>query len=83
MFFDNCGIDDREMADILEGLSHIKDFKSLVTRMNYFNGLSIAKLEALLLKRLPNHLEEIRLIDCHMSAFHISEMIQLLMDKDS
>ena len=64
IFFCNSGIDDLEFSDILEGLKHLKDFKSIIYRANVFAELSIAKLEPLLLKRIPNHLQELKLIDC-------------------
>lgn len=56
VFFNNCGIDDQEFADILSGLSTLKDFKAISYRLNSFNELSLRALEPLLKKRLPNHL---------------------------
>ena len=74
VFFSNCGISDFEFSEILKGLHDIKDFKSIVYKMNAFSDLSVLNLRPLLLKRLPNHLEEIKLIDCQMNGSHISAL---------
>ena len=34
--FDNCGIDDDEMADLLQAFIQFKDFKSIIYRNNDF-----------------------------------------------
>ena len=82
VFFSNCGISDSEFSEILKGLRDIKDFKSIIYKMNAFNELSVQNLRPLLLKRLPNHLEEIKLIDCQMNGSHISSLIDLLLETD-
>jgi len=64
VFFDNCGIDDEEFAAILRGLAQLNDFKSITYKRNVFDELSLQEIVPLLHKRLPNHLEELRLIDC-------------------
>ena len=68
VLFDNCGINDYEFSQILDGLSKLKDFKSIIYKLNSFGELSLAKLQPLLMKRLPNHLDEIRLVDCRMGG---------------
>ena len=68
VLFDNCGINDYEFSQILDGLSKLKDFKSIIYKLNTFGELSLAKLQPLLMKRLPNHLDEIRLVDCRMGG---------------
>lgn len=83
MLFNNCGIDDSEFSSILEGLNHLKDFKSIIYKMNAFGELSLLKLGPLLEKRLPNHLEEIKLIDCQMHGSLIGKFIDLLISTDS
>ena len=83
VLFNNCGIDDQEFAFILEGLSKLKDFKSILYKMNSFRELSIQNLRPLLLKRLPNHLEEIKLIDCQLNGTHICKLIDLLFETNS
>ena len=34
LVFDNCGIDDSELAMILNGFKHVRDFKSLIYKDN-------------------------------------------------
>ena len=53
---------------ILEGLTHIKDFKSIIYKMNAINSLSLQKMIPILEKRLPMHLEELKLIDCKING---------------
>jgi Ran GTPase-activating protein (RanGAP) involved in mRNA processing and transport len=64
VYFDNCGIDDQEFSAILRGLAQLTDFKSIIYKRNVFDEDSLAAIIPLLHKRLPNHLEELRLIDC-------------------
>lgn len=78
IFFSNSGIDDLEFSEILEGLKHLKDFKSIIYRANVFAELSIAKLEPLLLKRIPNHLQELKLIDCQMLSSNVNKLLDLI-----
>lgn len=80
VFLSNCGINDKEFSEILKGLHQIKDFKSIVYKMNAFSEQSVLNLRPLLLKRLPNHLEEIKLIDCQMNGSSISALIDVLLE---
>jgi hypothetical protein len=64
IYFDNCGIDDQEFASILSGLAQLSDFKSIIYKRNVFDEDSLKAIVPLLHKRLPNHLEELRLVDC-------------------
>ena len=36
VFLNNCGIDDGEFSSILEGLNHLRDFKSIIYKANMF-----------------------------------------------
>jgi len=40
----NCGIDDYEFSEILDGLNKLKDFKSIIYKQNAFHDLSMAKI---------------------------------------
>ena len=80
--FSNCGIDDGEFSDILSGLACLKDFKSIIYRMNTFGDLSLAKMRPLMEKRIPYNLEELKLIDCQMTGSHVSRLIELLIETD-
>ena len=75
--FNNCGIDGDEFAEILKGLKKLKDVKSIIYKMNEMNQNSLNNLLPLFENRLPNHLAEIKLIDCQMH----SSLIEQLMDK--
>lgn len=83
VFLNNCGIDDGEFSSILEGLNHLKDFKSIVYKANLFGEKSLSSLEPLLRKRVPNHLEELTLIDCHMNSSLVCRLVDLLIDTKS
>ena len=60
---DNCGIDGKEFGDILNGLAQLPDFKSIIYKQNSFTKESLTALEALLDKKVPYHLEELKLVD--------------------
>ena len=64
---------------ILEGLEVVKDFKSIIYKMNPVSSLSIQKMAPLLEKRLPNHLEELKIIDCRINATLVSELMNSLL----
>ena len=64
----NCGVNGDQFAMILEGLAKLNDFKSIVYKMNGINLNAIRHLEPLFEKRIPHHLEELKIIDCKMSA---------------
>ena len=63
---------------ILEGLTKLNDFKSIIYKMNGINQKSIDNLQPLLAKRLPNHLEELKIIDCKMSGSLIESLLNTL-----
>lgn len=83
VLLNNCGVDDQEFSDVLEGLARLKDFKSIVYKMNAFQELSLRSLRPLLLKRLPYQLAEIKLIDCQMNGSHICKLMDLLAETNS
>ena len=66
---------------ILEGLAHLKDFKSIIYKMNTVNSLSLQKMVPIFEKRLPMHLEELKLIDCKINATLIAELMTSLLEK--
>ena len=47
VMFDNCGIDDREFAAILQGLDKLQDFKSIIYKRNIFDELSLEAIKPL------------------------------------
>ena len=46
--FDNCGIDDEEMAELLQAFVKFKDFKSIIYRQNNLGEESLEVLKQLL-----------------------------------
>ena len=75
VIFDNCGIDDEEMAAILNGILKLKDFKKIIYRQNTFAELSLEKLWKILLRKIPNNLEELRIENCKIERTITSELI--------
>lgn len=76
--FDNCGIDDREFAAILQGLDKLSDFKSITYKRNIFDALSLEAIKPLFRKRLPNHLEELVLIDLQISKPILNSLLDTI-----
>ena len=83
VFLNNCGIDDGEFSSILQGLNNLKDFKAIVYKANMFGEKSLNNLKPLLIKRVPNHLEELTLIDCHMNSSLVCRLVDQLIDTKS
>lgn len=54
--FENCGIDDGEMANLLQAFVQFKDFKSIIYRSNELNENSLVELKQLFAKGIPYHL---------------------------
>ena len=63
---------------ILEGLHKLKDFKSIIYKHNELNALAIAKLQPIFIKKVPNHLQELQIIDCKIHCVQIEEMLDLM-----
>ena len=59
VLLNNCGLSGDNFATIIEGLTLIKDFKSIIYKRNEINRLSIERLEPLLAKSIPFNLAEI------------------------
>lgn len=78
MLFNNCGITGDQMATILDGISKLKDFKALIYKNNELNRPAIQKLSHLLERGVPNHMLELQIIDCKMSATLIEDLMENL-----
>ena len=63
ILLDNCGIDGKKFAKILKGLETLPDFKSIIYKHNEFNEESLQALIPFFKKKMPFHLEELKLID--------------------
>ena len=71
VLLNNCGLTGNKFATILEGLTLIKDFKSIIYKRNEVNALSIERLAPLLQKNVPFNLAEIQIIDCKIHCVQI------------
>ena len=80
VLFSNCGITGDQFALILEGLTQLKDFKSIIYKMNTVNARSILMLKPIFEKRLPNHLEELKIIDCKIHSSMITQLLTAMLD---
>ena len=78
LLLNNNGITGDQFAEILEGMSKLRDFKSLIYKCNTINLHSLDVLKPVLAKRLPYNLEEIKLIDCKVSPGMISKLLESL-----
>ena len=81
MRFDNCGIDDGEMANLLEAFCQFKDFKSIIYRQNDFQEESLEGLKILLAKGVPYHLSELRISNCKLTPQVTSDLIEAIAKK--
>ena len=59
-------------------MAKLRDFKSLIYKQNTINLHSLEVLRPVLEKRLPHHLEEIKLIDCKVSPGMIARLLENL-----
>lgn len=83
VIFDNCGIDDTEFAAILRGIKKLKDFKKIIFKRNVFFKKSLAEIEEILVRKVPHHLEELRIENCKMDPSVSHEVIKLLLKKNA
>lgn len=81
IIFDNCGIDDTEFASILEGIQKLQDFKKIIYKYNVFEGMSLHNLIPLFQRKIPNHLEELRIENCKMSQEVTLNLIESIAEK--
>ena len=65
IYFDNCGIDDDELALLLEGLIPMTCFKKFVYINNVFEYAAMEAIKPILLHKYPNELLELRLVNVY------------------
>lgn len=75
VIFDNCGIEDEHFAAILGGINRLKDFKKIIYRRNEFQLKSLEQMKLILCKKIPNHLEELRIENCKIEPFVTEKLI--------
>ena len=57
------------------------DFKAFIYKANTLNFIAIDKLTPLLHRRMPNHMEELSLIDCKMGTTLIEHLMDSLLER--
>ena len=77
---DNNGMQDGDMAEILEGLTFQSQCSSLVIKRNEVGEKSLIEIQKLLWKKKPNHLDELRLIGCKCSPITTTNLLEMMMD---
>lgn len=75
ILFSNCGISDSSFAAIIRGVTKIKDFKSIIYKLNEFGPESVLALDQLFQKNVPFHFEELKLVDLKMSSKCIEDLL--------
>ena len=75
ILFNNNGMSGDQLAEILIGLQNIEDVKSITYRLNGINQKSLVAMVPLFERKLPYHLEELRLIDVKSSASLIDDLM--------
>ena len=81
--FDNCGIDDGEMASLLSAFSKFKDFKSIIYRHNELHEESLEGFCKLFKNKVPYHLEELRISACRITPDVTTDLITSMMERSS
>ena len=81
--FDNCGIDDGEMAHLLSAFAQFKDFKSIIYRLNELHDEAVAGIAKLFEKKIPYHLSELRISNCRITPDVTTDLIEAVMKKSS
>lgn len=81
VLFDNCGIDDEELAILLEGLLALDGIENFIYKNNVFQRLSLAAIKPVLSRPDPRNLQELRLVNCATHPYIMTEMIQFMVDQ--
>ena len=80
--FDNCGIDDEELAILLEGMLSLDGVKNFVYKNNVFLQKSLHAIKPILYRPDPHNLQELRLVNCNTQTHLMTEMIQFMIDEE-
>ena len=75
IMFDRNGITGKQFSKILDGLSQLPDLKSIVYRRNGFTRDSLQSLQEAFTRKVPFHLEELKLIDLKISHQCCGELL--------
>lgn len=66
IYLDNCGIDDEEFAEMIQGIQKLKDFKKIIYKRNRLSYKSIKGLKQIVARKIPNHLDVLRIENCKL-----------------
>ena len=75
----NCGMTGDSLAQILIGVTKLVDFKALTYKQGMINQLAIERLVPIMVRPVPNHFEELSLIDVRISPTLIEKLMGLLL----
>lgn len=81
IFLSNCGITGDLLAQIIDGMVKLRDFKSLIYKQNSINQRSLDSLMPVFMRRIPHHMEELKLIDCKVSPTLIIKLMDTLLEQ--
>ena len=81
ILLDNCGIEDKKFAKIINSLNELSDFKSIIYRNNQFEMESARAVMNLLYKKMPFHLDELVIVNCRISYETSEYLIDRLIDR--
>ena len=81
MLFNNVGMTGDQLALILEGVAKMHDFKALTYKQGLLNELAIERLSPILTRSVPNHLEQVSIIDCKISPTLMEHLLDELLEK--
>lgn len=72
------GLNDHDVAQILEGLQTQEQIKSIVIKQNEVGEKCLAQLNKLFARKRPEHLEELRIVDCRMNPHTTDQLLSRL-----
>jgi len=78
ILLDNNGVTGKQFAEILRGLQSVPDLKSVCYRQNQLTHESIQELKPFFLRRVPYHLQEVKLVDLKISSQCCEALIEAL-----
>ena len=68
-------------SKILEAVSNLEDFKKIVYKNNEFSHLSLEQISPIVQRKIPFHLEELRIENCKIEKDVTLKLIKILNDK--
>lgn len=78
ILFDNCGIDDGELAILLTGLMELDLFEIFAYKNNHFMSGGLKAMKQILNRTDPYNLRELRLVNCSTTSGVTAELIEHL-----